>query len=339
MNKSLKNILKKIFKKFGYRIIHHSNLEDWQINQSLKHSYDKSNLPASAEDYLNINNPNLQSLQNEYLKFDNKVTQPLIWDENYIKDENILFFRGDNAYIRQIHPSRNNILSYALTTYYALKIDYLNLFSILEEDEYFGNYCLTIANRLISRDLLDSIIEIYFLEKHLNIISQNRKLNILDIGAGYGRLAHRTLIATPNISKYFCADAVAISTFISDYYIKFRKLDDKGIVVPLHNVIDILKDNAIDIAINIHSFSECTLTAIDWWISLLRKYDVRYLMIVPNGDEQMGKLLLTVRGEDFMEIVSKHGYKLVVKNPKYDDPIVQKFGLYPTYHYLFELIN
>ncbi len=338
MKRFLKKILKNLFDTFGYKIIHHSNLDDWQIRPTVKY-YDKSNLPEEATEYLNINNPILQSLQNDYLKFDKIVTQPLIWDKNYINDENILFFRGDNAYVRQIHPSKNNILSYALTTYHALENDYLNLFSIIEEDKYFGNYCLTIANRLISRDLLDSIIEIYFLEKHLNILSQSRKLNILDIGAGYGRLAHRALIASPNISKYYCTDAVAISTFISDYYIKFRKLEDRGILVPLHNIVDTLKNNTVDIAINIHSFSECHLTAIDWWVSLLRKHEVKYLMIVPNGDEQGGKLLLNVHGENFMEIVLKHGYKLVIKSPKYDDPVVQKYGLYSTYHFLFELQN
>jgi hypothetical protein len=339
MKKTLKNIIKKTLGIFGFRAIHHSKLEEWQIKQSLKYSYDESSLPANAKNYLNTANPNLQSLKNKYIKYDTKVTQPLIWNDNYIKDEDVLFFRGDNAYVRQIHPKKNNILSYALTTYYALKIDYLNLFSILDEDEYFGNYSLTIANRLISRDLLDSIIEIYFLEKHLNIISHSRKLNILDIGSGYGRLAHRSLIACPNISKYYCTDAVAISTFVSDYYIKFRKLEDRGIIVPLYNIVDTLKNNTIDIAINIHSFSECHLPAIDWWISLLSKFKVKYLMIAPNGDEQGGELLLNIHGDNFMEIVLKHGYKLVIKSPKYDDPVIQKHGLYSTYHFLFELQN
>ncbi|NHZ86086.1 MAG: hypothetical protein GWP19_09415 [Planctomycetia bacterium] len=337
ITKPLRKILKKLFNKYGYKIIQHSNLYDWQIEEPLKLNYNESNLPADAKDYLDKNNPILKALQKTYSKFDTRVTQPLIWNKHYIKSEDILFFRGDNIYVRQLNASKMNILGYALSAYYALERDPLNLFSILKEDNYFGNYCIAISNRLISRDLLDSILEIYFLEKYLKIISHSKNLNILDIGAGYGRLAHRTITASQGSLKYFCTDAIAISSFISEYYINFRKVHDRALVIPLYDIIHTLENNPIDIAINVHSFSECRLSAIEWWISLLKKYEIRYLMIVPNGDKQMGSLLLTVQGENFMEIIIKHGYKLVAKEPKFSDPIVQKYGLYPTYHYLFEL--
>jgi hypothetical protein len=57
-----------------------------------------------------------------------------------------------------------------------------------------------------------SFFELYFLDNHLDIASREN-VCILDIGAGYGRLAHRTVTALPNV-RYLCTDAVAVSTFI-----------------------------------------------------------------------------------------------------------------------------
>ena len=179
-------------------------------------------------------------------------------------------------------------------------------------------------------------MEIYFLEKHLNL-SDLKDLTILDIGAGYGRLAHRMASALPNIKEYLCTDGVAISSFISDYYLRFRGLEDRAKVIPLDRIENTLCYKSVDLAINIHSFSECTISAIDWWMSLLKKSKVKYLMIVPNSGDHGGDHLLTNDGKDFGEVIEKHGYKLAVKNPKYRDPIVQKYAINPTYHYLFQL--
>jgi len=244
----------------------------------------------------------------------------------------MLYFRGDNAYVYQVKNRRMNIIAYALTTYYVKSIDKLGLLEKLKEDDYFGVHSFTIDNRLVSRDLLDSITEIYFLEKHLNI-SSGKNLSILDIGAGYGRLAHRMLGALPNIVEYFCTDAFPISTFISEYYLRFRNLESKANVVPLDKIEYALRNRYVDIAVNIHSFSECTTIAIEWWLSVLAKHRVKNLMIVPNT----GDTLQTNDGVDFSGIVEKHGYKLKAKEPKYRDPVVQQYAVYPAYHYLFEL--
>ena len=183
-------------------------------------------------------------------------------------------------------------------------------------------------------------LEIYFLEKHLNI-SNWANLNILDIGAGYGRLAHRMVKSFDNISRFFCTDGVFISTFISEYYLRFRNVHDKAKAIPLYNIENTLKENRVDIAVNIHSFSECQMSAIDWWLALLERNRVKYLMIVPNAyDGNEGKALLAGEHgnyQDFSETIAGHGYKLIVKEPKYRDPIVQQYGINSTHHYLFEL--
>ena len=58
----------------------------------------------------------------------------------------------------------------------------------------------------------------------------------------------------------FCVDAVAISTFICEYYLGFRGADDRASVVPLDELDSLLALQPIDLAVNIHSFSECPIT-------------------------------------------------------------------------------
>lgn len=332
----LRKALNSYCKRYGYEIIERWRLYEWQKCSEAQPSYKQSRLSKEATDYLQQNNPRLQELQARYTIFSNEVTAPLVWTDGYVRPDDILYFRGDNAYVWQLRGPNMNIMAYALTTFYVKSIDNLGLLELLEEDDSFGIFTFRIGNRLMSRDLLDSIMEIYFLEKHLSL-SLSKDMTILDIGAGYGRLAHRMVSALPNIQNYLCTDAFAISSFISEYYLRFRSIEGRAKVIPLDEIENTLRNKAVNIAVNIHSFSECRISDIDWWLSLLEKHGVKYLMIVPNSGNHGGGRLLTNDGKDFGEVIEKHGYKLVTKDPKYRDPVVQKYAINPTYHYLFEL--
>ena len=106
--------------------------------------------------------------------------------------------------------------------------------------------------------------------------------------------------------------------------------------VPLDQIQEQLKHNPVDVAVNIHSFSECTLPAINWWCALLSCSGVKHLMIVPNAAPTEGLRLLAYEFHDFQPVIEKF-YRLIAKEPKYDDPLVQKYAINPTYYYLFEL--
>ena len=322
--------------RINHKIVETEFLYDWQIAPEPSLSYNPSKLPEGAINYLQTGNPKLQDLQTQYINFDKQVTTPLVWTDARVRPEDILYFRGDNAYVYQLRGPNMNIMAYALTTMYVKSIDSLGLMAVLNEDNYFGNYTFTIDNKCVSRDLLDSIMEIYFLEKHLNL-SRSNDMTVLDIGAGYGRLAHRMVTALPNIQRYLCTDAVAISSFISDYYLRFRGTTDKTQIVALHDIESTLRQQSVKLAINIHSFSECTISAINWWLALLQKNAVKYLMIVPNSGNHGGQQMLTQDGQNFGKVIEMHGYKLIAKEPKYSDPLIQKFAINPTYYYLFEL--
>jgi hypothetical protein len=318
----------------AFDIVDKGTLYEWQRGPRGARTHKPSELPPGA-DFLRWDNPVLRSLQQRYAAFEKTVTMPLIWQPDKVHEEEIRYFRGDNAYVWQLRGQNMNPLGYALTTYYVLALDILDLLERLNEDDAFGIYTFQIAGRTVSRDLLDSVIELYFLDKHLQIASRP-SVRILDIGAGYGRFAHRAVMAFPNV-QFFCTDAVAVSTFICDYYLRWRGVQDRAVTVSLDQIQEALQETPADVAVNIHSFSECRIEAIDWWIALLSKHKVNYLMIVPNSINANGAELRTNDFKEFQPVVERHGYRLIVKEPKYRDQVVQQYGLNPTYHYLFAL--
>ena len=315
---------------FGYRLLPEQSLYEWQKRPGGPQRSARPPLPEGAAAYLVRDNPRMRELKERYAGFDKDVTTPLVWSEDVVSAEDMLQFRGDNAYVWQTRSHGMNILAYALTTYYAKSIDRLGLFDRLSEDGLFGAHTFSIDQRLISRDLLDSIIEMNFLEKHLGI-SSRADLKVLDIGAGYGRLAYRMATGLPNLATYLCTDAFPVSTFLSEYHLRFRKVEEKTTVVPLDEIQGVMEQHTVILAVNIHSFSECRPSAINWWLTLLERSRVQYLMIVPNPPE-----LQTNDGVDFSGIIEQHGYRLIAREPKYSDPVLQEYGVNRSNYYLFE---
>lgn len=331
LKKHLRTGLNSVLTRYDLEVAETNALYDWQKSPYAADFHTKSPLPKGAADYLVQGNPRLKELQTKYSTFNPDVTTPLVWTDSYVKPDDMLYFRGDNAYVWQLRGGNMNEIGYALTMYYTKSIDKLNLLERLQEDGLFGSYSISVDGRLVSRDLLDSISEIYFLERHLGI-SSLPAATILDVGAGYGRLAHRMSSALPNIDKYLCTDAFPKSSFISEYYLDYRSLGGTAKVIPLYEIENVLQEGTVDVAVNIHSFSECRISAIEWWLSILAKYKVRNLMIVPNTDE-----LRTNDGVDFGDAIKRHGYKMIARESKYGDPLVQKYAICPATYYLFEL--
>jgi hypothetical protein len=338
LKRNMRLILNRILNRYDLYLLRGSRLYDWQKTEP-RAGYRKVGLPEGAADYLRWDNPRLIELEKQYAGVGSAVTFSVVWDEGHVSPDDITYFRGDNAYVWQSRLFTQMEVNYILTAYYIRSIDSLGLLDKLIEDNDFGVINYTFDGKVISRDLLDSILEIYFLEKHLNI-SDRSNLNILDIGAGYGRLGYRMVQALPNLNNYLCTDAIPASTFICEYYLHYRRVDEKARAVPLHEIDSVLAGQPVDIAVNIHSFSECTVAAVAWWIDLLVKHKIKYLMIIPDRvAHEENRLILPVlrTGEDFLPVIENGGYHLIVDEPSYDDPNLQKYGLSPRYHLLFEL--
>lgn len=331
---SVTRTINELLSVFDLHIVRRSLLYGWQAGETSDRP--ELRLPKGAAGYLTVDNPRLQELRQRYAQFQVNASFPIVWTDEYVRSYDLQAFRGDNCYVWQTKDQNCDEINYCLTAYYAQSIDTLGLLHKNHEDGFFGAYTYTVNSQLISRDLLDSVIELNFLEKHLGL-SQIPDLKILDIGAGYGRLAYRAALSFPNLKNYFCTDAVPESTFLSEYHIKFRQLEDIVSVVPLDQITERLQEQQIDLAVNIHSFSECSLEAIDWWLALLAANRVKHLFIIPNAANHGGEKLALNSGEDFSFLIEKYGYELHCKSHKYEDPIVQKFGVSPTCFFLFQL--
>lgn len=305
-------------------------------------TYRSAELPIGAREYFSPANRRLNELKGRYRRYAPKALQASRWSQEHVDTIEMPWFRGDNPFVWQFRD-KNTEGRHVATALYIRSIDRHGWLRFLKEDGLFGAYIFEFDGGYISRDLLDSVAELYFLDDLLQI-SKWTKENILDIGAGYGRLAYRAVTALPNLAHFYCVDAIVESTFISEYYLRFRKAD-RATVVPLDEIRQALATTPITLATNIHSFSECTLEAVRWWLDLLREHAVKYLMIVPNTYSNGGHRFLTretgsydeKQMKDYFPEILSRGYRLVEKRSKFLDPNVQRYGISPTHHYLFEL--
>jgi hypothetical protein len=333
-----RSLAQRLAERRGLRIVSDASLYDWQKPAARAARQTPQHPAAHGDPYLTSDNPRLRELEAAYARVGAPVTTPTVWTAEHTRAIDLRRFRSDDAYLWQ-RPGRDmNELSYALAYYYLKSTDRLGLLDRLDEDQAFGVDCFGIVEgRIVTRDWVDSVAELNFLERHFGL--SRRSAAVLDIGAGYGRLAYRSLAALPSISRYLCTDAVPVSTFLCEYYLRYRGVDARAQVIPLHEVRGALARQTVDLAINVHSFSECRLEAIAWWLALLRDHAVPRLMVVPNVVGADGVTMLTSFGEDFSRIVADHGYRLAARDPKYLDPLVQKYGPAPAVHFLFELKN
>jgi hypothetical protein len=341
-----RNAINRALAPFGAQIVSQFEFE------SLRHKLEKflpatlpinssARLPQGANEYLNADNPRLAELRWRYRNIRCPVVNHSLWTNSHASLIDLKHFRGDNPYVWQ-YQDQNGEINYLLTAYYLKSIDRLGLMECLKEDGLFGAITFQFGeDPLLSRDLLDSVSEITFLEETIEISKHNR-LRVLDIGAGYGRFAHRLCVSLPQVDKVICTDAVAESTFLSEYYLRFREVTDKAKVVPLDSIEKVLNDTEIHLAVNIHSFSECTISAINWWLDLLCEHRVPYLFVVPNAGCDGGTRLVIresddTESKDFMPAILSRGYRLAKTRAKYPAPAIQRYGVSPTQYYLFEL--
>jgi len=299
-----------------------------------------ASLPPGAAEYLVPSNPRLMRLRQQYGDYTATKFSHSQWDSARLDHKLPLqSFRGDCPYVWQ-RWDLNSPAALLLTYYYELNHPRMaRILRGLKEDELFGCVTLTDNNVILSRDLLDSVIEIDAIATKFNLAVSH--MAILDIGSGYGRLAHRLAAAFPGRIRVLCTDAIPESTFIAEYYLGFRAVLDDVRVVPVDMIQDALTSSRPDLALSVHCFSECTSDAIKWWLCLLRDCDVRNLLIIPNPDRHQGTALLSTEGDrqrhDMLPVLEAFGYHRVDIRPKYSNSNLQRFGVSPTNFHWFEL--
>jgi len=285
-------------------------------------------LPVGAEEALQPDHPRLSELRAAYDALDTPAAVHTQWRDSFLKKNlSLAWFRGDNAYVWQLRLHRG---SADARNYLSLldveSRDKLGLLGRLQEDGLFGAWTFRFGSRpAVSRDLLDSVNEINYLDAQVGL-STIEDLKVLDIGAGYGRLAHRMSESLPNLVRYDCTDGVAVSTFLCEYYTNFRGITETVRVVPLTDVATLAE--RYHVAVNIHSFSECSLAAIEWWLDRMAERDVEWLLIVPNTVGELLSTELDGSRRDYRPPIEARGYELVDRRPIYqNDELRELIGL------------
>lgn len=268
-------------------------------------------------------------LKSKYYKFytnNNFNINPTLWDTrcNYINNSFNYNFRQSNAYIWQSEADLQTYTDY----YYTIKnIDADDLLDKTKEDQSYGVISYKVNNTIISRDLLDSILEIYFLKN--NIKNFEQKI-FLEIGAGYGRLCKRFYDCFPNI-EYYIVDAIPESTFISRLYLGEPHYNQ---IINLYDLQEKTQNINIDVAINIHAFPEFNYSDIEWWIAFLSAKQVRYIFYVPNNPLSNPSFMPTNKNECIQKIFQKYNYDTIV----YDN-IYKKLDIHYEYAVPFFLLK
>ena len=308
------------------------------VDPYLREAADTSTaLPPGAAERLRDDHPRLLELRAEYARLDWPVVRHSRWDAEHVGSWlDLRYFRADNPYVWHYRESeRASRLKYFVFLQYVLGTTSTELVARLGEDGLFGCWTYAYAGRPpCSRDLLDSVNELGFLQRHVGVLDRS-DLRVLDVGAGYGRMAHRMSQAAAGLRDYCCVDAVPESTFLSEYYVDFRGLAPTTRVVALPDVPAITA-GGFDLALNIHSFSECPHAAIEWWVGELERLDVPQLFLVPN--ERAGFLSMEPDGSrrDYLPLLERAGYRLTVEEPAFTDRAVRELLEVDDRHCLFE---
>lgn len=283
-------------------------------------------LPPDAKRVLRNDNPALRELEARYAICDRSVRSASRWSADAVEGFlDLRYFRGETLITWHYREEpRITQLKYYILLKYVESRDALGLLGRLEEDGTFGCWTFSFSGLpRVSRDLLDSVNEISYLERQLELGARER-FSVLDIGAGYGRLAHRMSAAYQQLSDYCCVDAVAKSSFLCDYYLRFRGVTPPARVVPLDRVDADLEPGGFDLAVNVHSFSECPLAAIEWWVDQLRRLRVPRLLVVPNDGDRLLSLELGGARHDFRQTLAAAGYRLIHREHVLEDPAVRE---------------
>jgi hypothetical protein len=135
-------------------------------------------------------------------------------------------------------------------------------------------------------------------------------------------------------------DAVPESTALAMFYLGFRGASERAEVVPLDRIEARAREARPTLATNMHSFTEMPLEACRFWVRLAAEAGVRWLFVVPNADEHGGERLESWESDGTrlpMEpVLEAEGFVRRHAAPKYPDPNVQRYGISPTWYWLFE---
>ncbi len=175
--------------------------------------------------------------------------------------------------------------------YFVKRSDTLNLLDKLEEPLVGNPFTIRHKNKVITQDLLNSILEFYSSNPDSNI---NSKINIAEIGAGYGRLAYVYLNALPRCT-YTIID-IPLALYLSQEYLKEvmpkekifyyrsfknykeikKEFESSRIRFLMADQINLIPKRSVDVFINVSSLHEMSRSQIRNYLKQINRLTSGY---------------------------------------------------------------
>lgn len=278
-------------------------------------------LPVGANEALRADSPYLAELREAYGALDLPVTRASRWSADRVGAFlDLRWYRGETL-ITWHYRDDPETTARRYRAWYddVVRQDVTGLLGRLKEDGLHGCWTHVIDRRRVSRDLLESVVELTFLDRELGIADWPA-IRVLDVGAGYGRLAHRMAEAYPEtLADYACIDAVPESAFVCEYHLRLRRVAPPARVARLDELSD-EEPGTFGLAVNVHSFSEMPHAAVAWWLATLARLEIPRLLLVPNEPGPLLSLEPDGSRRDCEDLLVAAGYVLTAEAPVVDDP-------------------
>jgi hypothetical protein len=185
----------------------------------------------------------------------------------------------------------------------------------------------------VSIDLLASAGELGFLSRS-KVFERIPVRHVVDIGAGYGRMADHFCQALPGIASYACLDAVPESTYLSEFHLARRNfMDGRAEVVPLGQVDSLMLTRTCDLAVAARVFDQIPARCVAAWLDLLTAMDTRALFLVTARRDRLRSLELGGGHLDYSGLLRRRGFRVVHDESAASEPSGDP--LVPEHYYLF----
>ena len=193
--------------------------------------------------------------------------------------------------------------------------DALGLLPLFADDGAFGALRFRLEDGdVVSRDQINSAVELNWLAARLGLTRGSTPL-LVDIGAGYGRLAHRFLQAFP-AARALALDAVPGTTAMAELYLTARGCAGRVETAGPSRLLAPLPPGAPRIATNINSWSEAPLASIRAWLELLAGADIDWLLLATH-DATAVTLECDGPGQPMLPAILEAGWILDDDRPRF----------------------
>lgn len=154
---------------------------------------------------------------------------------------------------------------------YITRIDNLGILKKISEPKIGSPLLIKYRNQYMSQNVCSSVQELYSITQHVDI---NKKLDIVELGAGYGRLAYVFLNSLPKVT--YCIIDIPPALYMSQEYLKevfpketffffrhfnnFKEIEKDFLKARIRFLlpqqIELLPQDIFDVFVNISSFHE-----------------------------------------------------------------------------------